>query len=445
MTEPRYKTAASDVHKVLRRWMLADGMPVVYDPIASHDAFFVDAVTGTEYLDLFSFFASMPIGHNHPKLADEQFRAKLLQAALTKPSNSDIYTQAMADFADTFSRVLPEGFTNLFFIEGGALAVENALKVAFDWKVRKNLAAGRATGDDPQMGTQVIHFRGAFHGRTGYTLSLTNSFSPDKIKFFPKFPWPRVDAPGARFPLQGNHLAATIAAEEHSIAAIKRAITTHRHEIAALIIETIQGEGGDVHFRPEFFRALRTICDENEIILIFDEVQCGMGLTGRWWAFEHHGVKPDIFCFGKKSQVCGLASTDRVNDVDSVFRVSSRINSTWGGNLADMVRCARYIEIIEQDDLLANARETGSYLLDRLRDLEARFEVVSNVRGLGLMCALDLPDAQSRNKVQTGLVEQRALILPCGPTSLRFRPTLDFERKHVDLAIAKLTNVLNAM
>jgi L-lysine 6-transaminase len=433
---PTFETRAAGVHETLKRWMLVDGFSFVYDAEASRGSLLVDKRNGDEYLDLFSFFASMPLGHNHPGLHDESYRARLLSAAMVKPSNSDIYTQPMADFVTAFARTLPAGFEHLFFIEGGALAVENALKVAFDWKVRKNIENGR-TADEvtPTLGTRVLHFRGAFHGRTGYTLSLTNSFSPAKIKYFPKFDWPRVSTPGIRFPLEGDNLEAVQRAEAQCIEEIEQAIARHPHDIAAMIIETIQGEGGDVHFRPEFFAQLRRICDEHEIILVFDEVQAGLGITGKWWAFEDMGVAPDIFCFGKKTQVCGIAATRRVDEVDSCFKVPSRINSTWGGNLADMVRATRYIELIEEHGLLDNARDVGAYLLERLRELEQRYVPISNARGRGLMCAFDLPSPEERDRLQRILMENRALILPCGDRSLRFRPVLDFTRAEVDRAI----------
>jgi L-lysine 6-transaminase len=444
---PVYQTAPSDVHKVLGEWLLVDGLPIVYDVVKSHDAFIVDSVSGKEYLDLFSFFASMPIGHNHPKLADPEFREKLLHATLTKPSNSDIYTQAMADFVRTLARTLPPAFSHMFFIEGGALAVENALKVAFDWKVRKNIGRGVCDGDDDELlGTQVIHFRTAFHGRSGYTLSLTNGFSPDKVKYFPKFKWPRIGTPGLRFPLDEENLRSAQAREQQALGEIREAIAANPHDIAAIVIETIQGEGGDVHFRSEFLQALRDIADEREIILIFDEIQTGMGITGQWWAFENHGVQPDIFAFGKKTQVCGIAATDRVNEVESCFKISSRINSTWGGSLADMVRCTRYIEIIEEENLLANAREVGGYLRERLVELSRKFPLlVSNARGAGLMCAFDLPDAAVRDRVVKLVMEEHALILPCGPRSIRFRPVLDFTRAHVDEGIDRISRSLRKL
>ncbi|MCA9653612.1 MAG: L-lysine 6-transaminase [Myxococcales bacterium] len=443
---PLYQTAPADVHEVLRRWILTDGFSFVYDADRSHDAFIVDAITGDEYLDMFSFFASMPIGHNHPGLRDPAFLERLQRAAIVKPSNSDLYTPAMADFVLAMGRTMPEPFAHMFFIEGGALAVENALKVAFDWKVRKNIAKGLIPAEgDQQLGTKVIHFRTAFHGRSGYTLSLTNGFSVEKTYYFPKFPWPRVSTPALRFPADEHNLAATVAAEALSLSEIRKAFADEPNEIAAIIIETIQGEGGDNHFRPEFFRALRQLCDDNEAMLIFDEIQCGMGMTGKWWAFEHYDVHPDLFSFGKKAQVCGIASTERANEVDSCFKVSSRINSTWGGNLVDMVRCTRYVEIIEQERLLANAAEVGAHLLQRLLELQDTYPMVSNARGRGLMCAFDLQDTAQRARARQLIGDQKVLILPAGSQSLRFRPVLDVTKDHIDLAISRIKLALDQL
>ena len=436
-----FRTAPGAVHDTLKRTMLVDGFHVVWDLESSQGPWLVDARNGDRYLDLFSFFASLPIGFGHPMMDDPAYRQKLLLAATWKPTNSDLYTQAMADFVETFATTLPKGFHHLFFVEGGALAVENALKAAFDWKVRKNLAAGRPE----HLGSRVLHFQDAFHGRSGYTLSLTNTFDPRKTQYFPKFDWPRVSTPGISFPLNDQNLAAVKKREEQSLKEIKEAIQKHPHDIACLILETIQGEGGDVHFRTEYLQALRDICDEEEIILIFDEVQAGMGLTGQWWAFENHGVMPDIFSFGKKTQVCGIAAGARLDEVDSVFKISSRINSTWGGGLVDMVRCERYIQVIKEQGLLANARSTGEYARQQLRGLESDGLPVTNVRGQGLMCAFDLKDPETRMKVRTHLYnEEKVIMLACGAQTLRFRPVLDFSNDMVDEAVKRIEKAVAA-
>ncbi|MBD3276771.1 MAG: L-lysine 6-transaminase, partial [Candidatus Aegiribacteria sp.] len=331
---------------------------------------------------------------------------------------------------------------HLFFISGGALAVENALKAAFDWKVRRNLEAGRG-----EIGTKVIHFRSAFHGRTGYTLSLTNTADPRKYMYFPLFDWPRVDVPAIRFPLEEN-LETVEELEKKSLAQIDEAIKAHGHDIAALVVEPIQGEGGDNHLRPEFLQELRNRADEHEFLLVFDEIQSGMGLTGEWWAWQSLGVEPDIFCFGKKSQVCGIAVNRRVDDVkDNVFSESSRLNSTWGGNLVDMVRCTKYLEIMTEENILENVRERSVTLLEGLAELQEKYpEQITNVRGRGLMCAFDLPDGETRDKMLSTIYEGGAILLPCGLRSIRFRPPLNITdeevRRGLDIILSAAEKVL---
>jgi L-lysine 6-transaminase len=394
---------------------------MVLDLEKSRGAHLYDSLREREVLDFLTCFATCPIGFNHPKLDTPEFRQRILLSALNKPSNSDFYTTEMAEFVATLSRTIPDSLNQkMFFIEGGALAVENALKTAFDWKVRRNLEAGKG-----EKGYQVIHFQQAFHGRSGYTLSLTNTADPRKIDHFPKFDWPRVSNPKLSYPLTAEILEQVELAEQESLDEIKRALRENRDDIAALIIEPIQGEGGDNHFRAEFLRQLRELADEEEFLLVFDEIQTGFGATGKWWAFEHFDVQPDIFAFGKKTQVCGICASDRIDDVDSVFEVSSRINSTWGGNLVDMVRCQRYVEIIEEDGLLENAATVGALLLEGLEQLETTFpEQVSNSRGRGMMVAFDLPDPRTRDTVLAEMVEVGVMALSSGVRAIRFRPPL---------------------
>lgn len=428
-----------EVRDVLSRHILVDGYHMVQDIQKSHGVFLHDAVRGRDVLDFFGHFSTSPLGFNHPKMTSPAFAERILPAALNKPANSDIYTTYMAEFVETFARTLPESFRkHLFFIEGGAAAVENALKVAFDWKVRKNIAAGRG-----EMGTQILHFRQAFHGRSGYTLSLTNTADPRKTQYFPKFPWPRIVNPMLRFPLTPEGLEETIARERQAVAEIEAAVALHGHDIAALIVEPIQGEGGDNHFRAEFLRRLRDLADEHEFLLIFDEVQTGFGTTGKWWSFEHFGVEPDLFSFAKKTQVCGVAAGPRVDEIDSVFKVSSRINSTWGGNLVDMVRCQRIIEVIEEEGLIENAAEVGAHLVEGFREFERLFPgKVTNSRGRGFFVAFDLPDTQTRNRTLTALNESDVLGLASGDRAIRMRPPLVLTRAEADEGLRRVERAL---
>ncbi len=433
---------AENVHKVLASHILADGFDFVLDLEKSQGAYLYDERNGRRYLDLFTFFASNPIGMNHPMLRNDAFIKKIGTAAINKPSNSDIYTTEMAEFVETFFRVaVPEGFPHSFFISGGALAVENALKTAIDWKVRKNLAAERG-----EIGTKVLHFRWAFHGRTGYTMSLTNT-DPVKVQYWPKFDWPRVDNPYAEFPLEGDSLARTEAREKETLRQIHEAFEQNPHEIACIILEPIQGEGGDNHFRPEFLQELRTICDEKEAMLIFDEVQTGVGLTGRMWACQKLGVMPDIIAFGKKAQVCGIIATDRVDEVENnVFKMSSRINSTWGGNLVDMVRFQRFLEVIDQENLVENADRVGAYLLEELKKLVADYPaLLANARGQGLLCAVTVGTTEERNAILSGCLERGVMIIGAGERAIRFRPPLNLTTEQVDEGIAVLRESIESL
>lgn len=439
--EETKKISAENVHDILRTRMLVDGFDLVLDLKNSHGLTLIDEKTGDEYLDFFSFFASNPLGMNHPKMNTTEFKEELAIAAMNKPSNSDIYTTEMAKFVDVFSRVaVPDFMKHLFFIEGGALAVENGLKVAFDWKVRKNFIKGYTE----EKGKQVIHFKEAFHGRTGYTMSLTNT-DPVKIAFYPKFNWPRITNPKIKFPINDN-LKEITELENIAINEIYSAIKNNKDDIALIIIEPIQAEGGDNFFRKEFHEKLREIADENDILLMYDEVQTGIGMTGKMWAYEHY-VKPDIISFGKKVQVCGIMVNDRIDDIsDNVFKKSSRINSTWGGNLTDMVRSRKYFEIIEEDNLVQNAELVGKYLLQNIYELQSEFpEFVSNARGLGLMCSFDMPDPEIRKTFLTELYKNKLIMLGCGKSSIRFRTPLIVSNEDIDKGFAIIKEVLNKM
>ena len=444
----------SDIRKVISGSILADGMSPIIDLEKSHGSWLVDKVTGKEYLDLFSMFASLSIGYNHPYVLEQSERLKI--AAINKPTNSDVYSLEMAEFIETFKRVAqPEYLPHAFFIEGGGLAVENALKVAFDWKRRKNMAKGISA-----KGEKVIHFKECFHGRTGYTMSLTDSPDKRKTMYFPKFDWPRITNPKITFPLDKN-LDQVVALEDKAISEIKDAISKNPDNIASMIIEPIQGEGGDNHFRCEFMQELRSIADENDIMLIYDEVQTGIGVTGKMWAHQHlasHGcsdcccgadssAKPDIISFGKKTQVCGIAVGKRVEEVEQhVFEESSRLNSTWGGNLVDMVRLTIYLELIEKEGLVEKANNTGSYLLNSLYQLQQEYpHLVSNARGRGLYCAFDLPSGEERDKLSELLLEEGSILLGSGHQSIRFRPHLNVKTEDIDFGMDCFKKALNKL
>jgi L-lysine 6-transaminase len=234
--------------------------------------------------------------------------------------------------------------------------------------------------------------------------------------------------------------------ERDCTARLSAVLESQGDDISAVIIEPIQGEGGDRHFRGDWLRILRRLCDAHDVLLIFDEVQCGGGTTGRMWCCEHFDVRPDLLAFGKKAQACGVMAGPRLDEVpDNVFRLSGRINSTWGGNLVDMVRATHILRLIEHDGLLAHAARVGGILLDSLQELAREHPLISAVRGRGLMIAFDLPTRTLREQFYHGLYEHGLLALRSGERSIRFRPALDLPECAVDEAVAILRRQCRTM
>ena len=394
-----------DIMSRLSKHILTDGFHVVVDPEESHGSWVIDAETGKHFLDCYSQFASQALGWNHPSLVSAKFH--LGNVALHKLANSDMYSRDYANFVEKFAEITPD-FSHYFFIEGGALAVENALKAAFDWKAQK---AGMRNQESINN-LDVVHLYKAFHGRTGYTLSLTNT-ELNKTKLFPQFNW-------------------------STIYDIDKLDKYMHHDVAAIIVEPIQGEGGDRHLDPQVFHELRSLADTYESMLIFDEVQTGLGMTGKMWAYEHFGVVPDMMCFGKKTQVCGFCATDRIDEVqENVFSTSGRINSTWGGNIVDMVRFQYIIDTIKEENLVDNAAQVGAHFMNALSDRKE----LKNVRGKGLMIAFDLDTTPKRDRFKN-LLQEKMLVLTCGTKSIRLRPALTFSKEDADIACSIIDDAI---
>ena len=411
-----------EVHDVMKQYTIGDGEPHVIDFEKSHGTHLIDEKTGASYLDCASQFASMPLGWNHPKLKERM--EDINKYVIHKIANSDYYSVPLAKFVETFAGIAPD-FKYFFFVEGGSLGVENAVKAAFDWKAKKLSLTENCVND-----LNVIHLEQAFHGRGGYTLSLTNTV-PNKTALFPKFNWTRIKNPKIKFPFVDSE---AVEDEEFSLCQAEEALKSNL--VAAIILETIQGEGGDNHFTSRYFAALRALADKYEALLILDEVQTGVGLTGKMWAYEHYGIIPDMISFGKKTQVCGFASTIRIDEVpNNVFKESSRINSTWGGNIIDMIRFTHIANIIQEENLVDQASIVGDYFLKQLQTLPR----ITHCRGKGLMLAFDLETPEARNDVLNKM-SKKMTVLPCGERSIRLRPHLIFSTTDVDEAIDVIKN-----
>ena len=433
---------AGNVHEVLRRHQLCEGFPLVADLAGSRGVWLRDAISGEDYLDVYTSFASWPIGYNHPRMVEPEIKARLAAAASTNVANPEVYTQELAGFVHAFAtRVTPPGFPHHFWISGGALAVENALKAAFDWKARK---LGRTSYTDDVNDLVIMHFERAFHGRSGYTMSLTNT-RPEKVGLFPKFAWPRIPSPAVEFDPDGNIAGDPQVAEDAACAAIEREFGAHKGKVAAIIIEPMQAEGGDRHLRPEFLQRLRDYADAEEAMLIFDEVQTGFFGTGKAWMWQGLGVAPDIVAFGKKAQVCGIYASERVDEAPgNVFVTPSRISSTWGGSLVDMVRSARLIEIIEEEGLSARVESLGERVLSGLRHMARSGAEIRNIRGVGSLLAFTTPGARQRDAILEALFARRVIALPCGPDSVRFRLPFVMSDAEADELLSRTEQALNA-
>ncbi|MCC5876200.1 MAG: L-lysine 6-transaminase [Candidatus Sumerlaeia bacterium] len=427
--------------KVAPHVVPVDPMAPVIDFNKSQGSRMYDLACEKFVIDFASHYASLPLGYNHPDFFDAEYEKNLLEVSRVKIANLDVLSAQFESFLSTFRRVaVPEGFGKLFFISGGGLAVENALKAAFDWKAHRNTSKGKEVGR-----LDVIHFRQAFHGRTGYTMSVTNT-DPNKTRLFPKFDWPRVPNPKMRFPMEGENLEATLEDERSAMSEISALLEKRADDISCILVEPIQGEGGDNHFRPEFLKFLRKMADKHDVLLIFDEVQTGMGMTGNMWAFQGLGMTPDLVAFAKKAQVGGFMAGPRImEEAKNVFTVPSRISSTWGGSLTDMVRCQKYLEIIEKENLVDNARERGAEIMEKLHGVANRTELITNVRGSGLFIAFDLVYPQTRGTVLDTLYDNGLMCLVCGEHSMRFRPHLNVTSDIIDEAIKILEDTLNSI
>jgi L-lysine 6-transaminase len=319
---------------------------MVLDLSASHGSTLVDARDGTAYLDLFTFFASSALGMNHPALVqDPVFREDLLAAAMNKPSNSDVYSAAMA----SLRRHLRAGArrpapAHLFFVEGGASRSRTPSR-----SPSTEVALERGARPRPALGHEGAHLRRRLP-RPQRLHDVAHHTDPVEGRPLPAV---RLAAHPVAVPVS---TPTSCSASARPLAAARAAVRAHPHDIAASSWSRSRARAATTTSGPSSCRRCRRLCREHDALFVLDEVQSGCGLTGTAWAFQQLGVQPDVVAFGKKTQVCGVMAGGRVDEVpDNVFAVGSRINSTWGGSLTDMVRARRILEVVEAEGLIAAA------------------------------------------------------------------------------------------
>ena len=421
----KFSTSTSTINKCLNKQKyLFDSFPIVWNIQKSQNSFLYDIHTNEEYLDFHGGFGSNPIGWNHPKLTKHFSSGLWNKHFLNKPANCDFYTQEYIEFIDKFqTTIIPKNYPHLFFIDGGALAVENALKIAMDWKYQKN-------GDNNED-LSIAHFTKAFHGRSGYTMSLTNT-EPHKTKNFTKFNWPRFLPSIKTGTLPQNQEVY----DEFAIGEVEKYFKEHHKSIAGLIIEPIQCEGGDRHFTKYFLQNLQRLCNQHDVLFILDEVQTGFYTTGKTWCFQHYDLEPDLVCFGKKSQQCGVFGGKRLDEIQNhCFNTSGRLGSTWGGNHIDMIRSSKIIDIIKEDNLELNATERGNQWSDEMKMIQSN--KIKNIRNLGLIMSFDCESTEKRNQLLDILKKNKLLALGAGEKTIRMRPNLAVSKTDISNCVQK--------
>jgi len=379
-------------------------------------------VDGRRYVDFMAGIAVMNVGHRHPRVqaAVEEQVGKFWHICL-----SDFFYPEAVTLAEKLQSIAPmSGKTKVYLANSGTEAVESAIKLAM-------YHTGR---------TRFIGFLGAFHGRTLGSLSFTASKAVQRANYLPGVKVHHIPYPNEYRPVLAGQPGAdygdiVVDYLEEQIFRNMLAPT----DVAGIMVEPIQGEGGYVVPAAGFFPRLRELCDKYGILLMVDEIQSGVGRTGKWWAIEHENIEPDILCFAK-----GIASGFPISGIIARDELMTwgpgSHGSTFGGNPIAAASALATLEVIEQEDVMQQAIDTGEYLTDALAEMEARHHSIGQVRGRGLMIGIEfVKDRETkeraielRNHIVQRAFEMGLLLIPCGTNAIRFTPPLNIQRPLVD-------------
>ncbi|MDP9158935.1 MAG: acetyl ornithine aminotransferase family protein [Acidobacteriota bacterium] len=387
----------------------------------------VTDVDGNEFFDFSAGIAVTSTGHCHPEVV----AAIQKQAAeLIHMSGTDFYYESLVTLAKRLSAIAPmKGPHRVYYGNSGAEAIECALKLARYHTKRQN----------------IIAFFGAFHGRTMGAVSLTASKPQQKRRFGPLMPgvthvrYPDVYRGCSGGPQDAEAFALGCARyiEEKLFKTILAP-----EEVAAIFVEPVQGEGGYVIAPTIFMQELRRICDRHGILLVADEVQSGVGRTGKWWAIEHTGVQPDIVC-SAKGIASGMPLGVTISKAEVMDWVPGSHASTFGGNPVCIAAALATLDVIERENLLGNSAEVGNHMLKRMADWPKKHKLVGDVRGRGLMIGVEIVKDQKtqeygateRDRIVELAFERGILLLGCGPSTIRIAPALVVTKDEADVAV----------
>jgi len=396
----------------------------------------VEDVDGNEFFDFAAGIAVTSTGHCHPQVV----AAIQKQAGeLIHMSGTDFYYESMVTLAERLSKIAPmPGPHKIYYGNSGTEAIECAMKLSRYHTKRQ----------------QIIAFYGAFHGRTMGALSLTASKPQQKRRFSPlvpgvtHIPYPDVYR-GAERP-EGAEKFALGCARFLEDRVFKTAVAPE--EVAAIFIEPIQGEGGYVIAPDVFMQELRKICDKHGILLVVDEVQSGIGRTGKWWAVEHSGVHPDMVC-SAKGIASGMPLGVTITKAEIMDWVPGSHASTFGGNPVCIAASLATLDVIEKEGLIENAKRVGAHMLKRMADWPKKHRIVGDVRGRGLMIGVEIVKDQGtkeygneyRDRIVEQAFERGILFLGCGPSTIRIAPPLIVSQDEADVAIDALEESIAAV
>ncbi len=397
----------------------------------------VTDVDGNEFFDFSAGIAVTSTGHCHP---DVVAAIQKQAAELIHMSGTDFYYESMVELAARLSKIAPmRGPHRVYYGNSGAEAVECALKLARYHTKRQN----------------VIAFFGAFHGRTMGALSLTASKPQQKRRFGPPVPgvthvrYPDVYRGCSGGPQEAEAFALGCARfiEEKLFKT-----TLPPEEVAAIFVEPVQGEGGYVVAPTNFMQELRRICDRHGILLVLDEVQSGVGRTGKWWAAEHTGVEPDMICMAK-GIASGMPLGITMTRADIMDWVPGSHASTFGGNPVAIAAALATLDVIEKEDLLGNSARIGNHIMKRMADWPSKLKLVGDVRGRGLMIGVEIVKdkvtkeygAAERDRIVELAFERGVLFLGCGPSTVRLCPPLVVTKEEADIAVDVLEECIKTV
>ncbi len=424
----------------LGKYVIATPYPFALD-LEQCKGMWMTTVDGQKLFDWVGYYGSKLVGHNHPGLYEPGYVQRLVLAANNKVANPDFLTQECLDYYRLLYSLAPECMRNeeleVYSVNSGAEAVENMMKymVAKFNQKRHGLAT-------PAASRRFIYFDHAFHGRTVYALGVTQTVDPVATKDFHgltsggnlKLPFPALNNDQSR--------EKNLAAVEKALEGVESLLRFMSDEIVGIIVEPIQGAGGHRAAMPEFFQGLSRLCEEYEVYLGFDEVQTGLGATGKMWAIDHFDLPypPQAVATGKKFGNGVVYMLEPLKDIGV-------LDSTWGGNLADMVRVVREMEIVEEEGLVARAAENGERLAAGLRTLVDKYRhIVTNVRGLGLYQGFSLDSPKRKAAlIQTARDQFGLLLLGAGKRSIRTRPNLSVTAEDIDMFVQLLDEAISSI